>query len=141
MIHGIDPLHSCDVCGCDTVFRIMDRPKVDDFLLCARCQHPLGQEHTALDEMTSALWVLHDRTGNPRPEDIHSVAHMGHTPPETYEIREPSAMELNDMYERSIRLHDSFQVMDSMLAGQTPLQGDLPVPPEMMGYGPNHYWW
>lgn len=136
----IRPAHSCDRCRGGMIQHVR-RPEPEDPIdLCTRCHHVQGNPLSPLDHMVSALWSLHDRTGSPRPEDIHSVARTGHAPPETYEIQEMSPMELNSRIDRCHRLHESFCRIEREAAGQAdepyvvpypmPLPHPPPPPPE-----------
>jgi hypothetical protein len=105
----IRPAHECDRCGCDVLTKHTDPSGGDEFLVCARCQFVQGEELSVHDWLIRQMYAVHDQIGQPRPEDISAFEQGLQEPPETYELEEPSAMELEEMFERADRICEAMR--------------------------------
>ncbi len=102
MSEYIHPAYECERCGCNSTQSVQTDD--GDLRICARCDWVLGQDMSPHDKLVRELWRLSDEIGNPRPEDIHHVIASRQTPPDYYEIQEPSQMEEQNAFERDCRL-------------------------------------
>ncbi len=120
MDEHLHPAHECERCGCDSVSEFRDPDDGTEFEVCNRCQFVLGSEPERMDEIIGGLWASHDIRGTPYPEDIHAVMQDQQAAAETYELHGLTSIELDEMYDRSVRICEAFDV----------LQGGHDGPPE-----------
>lgn len=137
MDEQVHPAYECECCGCDSVSVFTDPDDGTEFEVCNRCEFVLGSEMESLDNFIGGLWASHDIRGTPYPEDIHVAMQEQQTPDETYELHELTSIERDEMYDRSVRLCETLDVLQGGYVG--PPENDMDPQEGLYDPGPEFY--